>query len=241
MKKKLRTILYRSERKNAKNGGALLYVHESIIVDNYAIFDNGTCNAVICLCTKSNAIICCVYRPPCASQESFTDLLNFVSNFIIKNDILSSTKILMFGDFNFPEISWKEDQVTEYVSPSAITLKSFVDKFLLSQYVRECTRKMNILDLFYTNDFNFVQHVEIDKVQYSDHNLIKIFTSFSHNLDTDSGCVIEDNVDCDFSKFNYSTTDFGAVNLELSSINWRSIITGNIDDIPSKLNKTVFF
>ena len=100
---------------------------------------------------------------------------------------------------------------------------------------------MNILDLFYTNDFNFVQHVEIDKVQFSDHNLIKIFTSFfSHNLDTDSGCVIEDNVDCDFSKFNYSTTDFGAVNLELSSINWRSIITGNIDDIPSKLNKTVF-
>lgn len=107
--------VYRSDRSKSKNGGALLYIHESIIIDIFDSFDDDTCNAVICLSSKSNAIICCIYRPPSAGQNSFINMLNFISRFIDTHNKSDKLKTFLFGDFNFPDIHWKNDQITEYI------------------------------------------------------------------------------------------------------------------------------
>ena len=104
------------------------------------------------------------------------------------------------------------------------------------------TRKDNILDLFFTNDSNFIQHLDVNNVPFSDHNLIYIYTSFfSNNLCTEEIAPQGDiDTDCDFSKLNLSTTKFDAVNTEFSNVNWHKIVSGPIDDIPGKINQIVF-
>ena len=74
--------IFRADREHYKNGGALLYIHTSIIIDNYDFFDNDICSAIICFSKKSKCFIACVYRPPSSDKANFLQLLNFISNFI---------------------------------------------------------------------------------------------------------------------------------------------------------------
>ncbi len=126
--------LYRSDRAVSRNGGSLLYIHNSIVIDSFLCYDDDTCNGVVCFSKKSNCIICSVYRPPNSSQLSFFNLLQFVSNFISSNNANDKIKVFLFGDFNFPDISWQTNCVTEYLGPSAIVFKNLVDKHTFSQY-----------------------------------------------------------------------------------------------------------
>ena len=98
--------VFRSDRKLSKNGGVLLYIHKKIIVNEVLLFDDDVCSGVICLCKNSNCIIACVYRPPNAGKESFSNLLKFLSEFITGHNPLNKLQVLIFGDFNFPQICW---------------------------------------------------------------------------------------------------------------------------------------
>ena len=55
--------IYRADRSSTKkNGGVMLYIHNSIIVNNFSSFNDNTCSAVACFCSNSNCIIFCIYR-----------------------------------------------------------------------------------------------------------------------------------------------------------------------------------
>ena len=88
--------LYRSDRVKSKNGGTLLYAHDSIVIDSFSSYDDDTCNGVICLSSKSGCIISCVYRPPNACQTSFSLLLKFLDTFITTHNKLNKLSILLF-------------------------------------------------------------------------------------------------------------------------------------------------
>ena len=106
--------IYRSDRSISKNGGVMLYIHNSITIDTFSLFDDDTCSAVICLSKNSNCIICCLYRPPNSSYNSFRNTISFLNNFILSHNTLDKLQIFLFGDFNFPNLSWHNDQITEY-------------------------------------------------------------------------------------------------------------------------------
>ena len=63
--------VYRSDRKVSKNGGALVYIHKSILIDIYESFDDDICNAVACLSKNAKCIIICIYRPPNSRRTVF--------------------------------------------------------------------------------------------------------------------------------------------------------------------------
>ena len=240
--------IYRSDRTVTKNGGVMLYIHNSIIIDSFSSFNDDICSAVACLSRTSNCIIFSIYRPPIASLNSFSDLINFLDKFINKFNVLDKLQIFLFGDFNFPKILWNNNSITEYVSPSEICLKILIDKFFLTQYVHQNTRESNTLDLFFTNDPNFVEHICVEDISYSDHRLVEIYTSFfsSNNLasyknDLNSP-VDAGNAGLDFSKINLNSTDFGQVNLEICKINWDNVLSdsNSIQILPEILNQTVF-
>ena len=236
--------IYRADRSSLKkNGGAMLYIHNTIIINNFSSFNDDTCSAVACFSSTSNCIIFCIYRPPNASLQSFKKLINFIENFIKLYNVNDNLQLLLFGDFNFPNILWGENLITEYVTPSQVCLKDLINKFFLSQYIHQNTRGSNILDLFLTNNPNFVQHVNVKDINYSDHCLVEIYTSFfPSNLGTynpNSLSNIEKS-QLDFSKINLNTTNFKQVNLKLSKIDWQQLFSGPIKDIPNIFNHTVF-
>ena len=45
--------IYRCDRSVSKNGGALLYIHNSITIDNFSLFEYDICSAVVCLTTTT--------------------------------------------------------------------------------------------------------------------------------------------------------------------------------------------
>ena len=163
-------------REVSKNGGVLLYVHNSIIIDTSSTYDDNVCSAVICLSKSRKCIISSVYRPPGSSDASFKNLVNFIQKFFYTHNNTSEYSTLIFGDFNLPNIHWDE---LNYCFPKCLNLcleafKNFIDNNFLVQYVHNCTRKTNILDLFLTDNPNFVDCVKVRNCSYSDHNLVNI-------------------------------------------------------------------
>ena len=192
----------------------------------------------MCLSTKSNCIIACVYRPPNTDIESFSNLLGFISTFIDTHNKLDKLQIFLFGDFNFPQINWKSGSIAEYKTPSEVALNMFTNNFILSQYIQENTRKSNILDLFFSNNPNFAEYIKVNNVKFSDHNLIEIYTTFFPNLSTGKSrnTYSNDNLENDFSKLNLKTTNFVNANSDFSKVNWQRVFEGPIEDIPDKFN-----
>ena len=228
--------VFRSDRKVSKNGGVVLYIHDKITVSDISYFDDDTCGGVICVCKNVKCIIACVYRPPNCAKISFSNLLNFVSEFIISHNPLNKMNVIIFGDFNFPQICWES---LDFCSDS-LDLCSFMEKFFLSQYVRENTRKNNILDLFITDDCNFAELVKVNNVNFSDHNIVKNFTNFFSNLSSTKITSNEQVGNLDFSKINYNLSDFESINFEFSKVDWDKFSEGPVEEFPEKFHRLVY-
>ena len=118
-----------------------------------------------------------------------------------------------------------------------------MEKHIFSQYIQTNTRQNNTLDLFLSNNPNFSQHVNVEDAYFTDHRIITIFTSyFANKIITVNENVSSplDNNQLDFSKFNLNSTNFTALNLELSRMNWEVAFAGSIEEIPIKFNKLIF-
>ena len=120
--------LYRADREIAKCGGVLLYINNDIIIDCTSSYDDNMCNGVISLSKQSKCFISCIYRPPNSGEKSFSELLNFIQSFIDKHDPHNKFYNFIFGDFNFPQISWSDISLTKNVTPEITALNTFMDK-----------------------------------------------------------------------------------------------------------------
>ena len=115
--------VFRQDRRNKSHGGVLLYVNKKIIIDCVENFDDDECCAVICLSKISKCFIGCIYRPPTSSLSSFSDLLSRITNFVSLHNPLNKFHLHLFGDFNFPDILWENNQaVSTSVKPLHVQL-----------------------------------------------------------------------------------------------------------------------
>ena len=168
----------------------------------------------------------------------------FIDNFIKRYNGDDKLSLLIFGDFNFPNIVWSENLIPEYDTPSQVCLKDLIDNYFLAQYIHQNTRGSNILDLFLTNNPNVVQHVNVQEVNFSDHCLVEIYTSFfASNLGTcknSNSFLNTEKSAIDFSQINLNTTNFEQVNSKLSKIDWDKVFSGSVEGIPDIFNTIVF-
>ena len=239
--------VFRSDRKKSKNGGVVLYVNKNIIVSEVVYFDDDVCSGIICLCKHIKCIISCVYRPPKSENESFLNLLEFLNDFISDHNHEDKLQVLIFGDFNFPKICWETASSFSVSSEDLSShLITFMDKFFMSQYVQESTRKNNILDLFITNNPNFVQLIKVSDIDISDHKLVQIFTNSFPNCNALSSPnavqPIESTADgdFDFSKFDLHSADFNLINFEFSNIDWNNLIEDEVELFPDGFHQVVY-
>ena len=234
--------IFRADRKLRKRGGAALYIHNSIDVDDFWEYDNKFCEAGVALIKSSKTIIAVLYRSQKASLCSFTDALKFIENKIKLFD--DSYTLIVTGDFNLPNICWDTLTVqtgsTIAVSDAAQYLLQFMEKFLLNQEVNTPTRLDNILDLVLTNRHDLVIDVVSTKSSISDHNVVKLplaysFGSDSRKCDHRKPLINEDTFRClDFSKAN-----FDLLSSLFNACDWDSLLNSSPSDFAANFHDKI--
>ena len=178
--------LYRSDRVGRSHGGVCIYVRNDLAASVILKDSNSYCDSLTLRIHQLNLILVNIYRPPACKKELFNQTIESVRNIIknIEEYDQAAPSILIFGDFNFPDISWKHgsgsfrssnqsSNVGEERS-QAQTLLNFSEEFFLDQIIKSPTRNNNILDLIFTNDHQIINDYSIIcNNQLSDHYIIK--------------------------------------------------------------------
>ena len=151
--------VFRADRQNRTHGGVLLYIHKSILIIYWEIFDDKICQGIFCVSVPSKITISCVYKPGVASDKSFSNLLQFLESCFKQIPESHDFTNIVLGDLNFPN-RWQSNYMEiSGKTKSERNLLSFLDTHFLSQYVDKATRKSNILDLCFTNNNRLVHAV----------------------------------------------------------------------------------
>ncbi len=98
------------------------------------------------------ALVGCIYRPLNCNSLYSDNLCELITYFVSGSD-----NIVIFGDFNLPDIQW-----SSYSYPSTRLYQSFMDCIMenaLTQHVIVPTRGTNVLDLILSTDPMVVSRV----------------------------------------------------------------------------------
>ena len=209
--------LIRCDRHQGSKGGVLLLVRSTVAVCSIVLMahPSGTWEALKCdlQFTDNTLRVACIYRSPGnMDHNTENDFLTFFNSIIPNN---SRKKILIVGDFNFPNIDWSSLLVTKS-SPTLAT--PFLDTVLnaaLTQHVNFPTRfrtgnTPSLLDLVLTNTSLNVSTIEAHPpVGKSDHVVIMFTLPISVVLHESST-----------ARLNYSKADLILIDSMLASIDW---------------------
>jgi ribonucleases P/MRP protein subunit RPP40 len=192
----------------SRGGGVLLYIKNDISVTRRdELVDEHFSESLWCDIEVGNekTLIGICYRPPASLKVNDEGLFNLIS-------IASKHKVLIMGDFNFPELNWGE---AESLDDSHPFLKCINDNYLL-QGVVECTRGKNILDLVLTSEENMVENLRVgEPFGTSDHLIIR--WDFA---------ACRENIKEDIKTHDYFRTDYDQLREEAKLINWDRIVEG---------------
>ncbi len=141
--------IYRTDRSSGRSGGGVLVAKKhGTFINNNQISSIATASleavAIECILpSRAKWLIVCCYRPP--NSNEINDLRSLADNVFP-----SYEKILIAGDFNFPNITWQD---SHYISLSTLG-QDFCDilhDYFMSQLCLQPTRDSNTLDLVISN------------------------------------------------------------------------------------------
>ena len=213
----------RSDRTQRRQGGAALYLHQSITVDEIKKFSDNYTESVMVYLQKSKLIVIVIYRAPNTPSNSFRNCLESVQTFI---ETHKDGDVIMMGDFNFRFLDWPTETINKFGIPQeeqdqATVFLNFTHKHLLTQMVEENTRKdKSLLDLILTTDCEMIHSINIERNQMSDHDLVRC--CFTHNkLQTNQETVQKSyQQKHPLDNLNLDRANWAVINEELDSIDW---------------------
>jgi len=156
-------------------------------------------------------VTCCiVYAPPNATAEYHTELNNYLATVTSQPN-----PVIIFGDFNMPDINWSTLTGSSAISNSFC---EFVFQSNLEQVVNVPTHiHGNVLDLILTESVDNISDLTVHPLQYqcisSDHNLITFNACFNYIRPK---VVLKET-------FNYSRGDYVGLNEYLLSCDFSSL------------------
>ena len=226
--------MFRCDRTTRKQGGVILYIHNSITVNDVRNFTDDYTEAVMVHLKKSKLIIVVIYRAPNTPINSFRNCLQSVSEFIKDH---KGNELIVMGDFNFRFLDWQTETIdkTKFSIPrdeqdQASAFIRFTHQHLLTQMVEENTRAdKSILDLILTTDPEAIHNISVEKISKSitDHDVVRC--SFLNNtLQQDhitEPKVLQPKQPLD--NLNLDRADWTAINEELKTIDWDSELHNN--------------
>ena len=195
--------LYRKDR-GSRGGGIMLAVSNKLPSRQVPSPHNLEIVTVSISISTTDITCCMIYTPPNATTEYHRDLVKYLVTVAAL-----STPVLIFGDFNLPDINW-----TTLTGNSAVSNNfcEFVFESNLIQLVNSPTHiRGNILDLVLTNSPDHVTNLTVHSPEYqcvtSDHYLISFTTSLKHLVSTPTTKEV----------FNYAKGDYSGLSEYLSS------------------------
>uniref|UniRef100_A0A493TF21 Reverse transcriptase domain-containing protein n=1 Tax=Anas platyrhynchos platyrhynchos TaxID=8840 RepID=A0A493TF21_ANAPP len=200
--------LFRRDRQHRRDGGVALYIRESSdVVELEAGNDKAESLWVrIGWDKKASVLVGNCYRPP--NQDEDTDEFYRQLTEVVKSSVL-----VLVGDFNFPDISWKHN--TGQRKQSRRFLESVEDSFL-TQLVSEPTRGGAPLDLLFTNREGLVEDVVVGTcLGQSDHETVE-FTIFGEARKGTSKTVVLD----------FQRADFELLRTLVGGVPWETVLKG---------------
>ena len=213
--------VYRADRSVRKGGGALLYVHDTLLVTGEMSNDDGVCQCVILTIDSLDTVVASVYRPPGTQLSSFKKLLSWIQEFL---DSSRNPDIHITGDFNLPNIDWNTLTISRDLgingTSSAQALLDLLSANFLSQVVDAPTRSNNTLDLVLTNRSHYVAEIESAPTRLSDHNLVCVQLAFDARSNTPKGHPPKLAEDGTFFQLNLYKADMDAIAEELDKVDW---------------------
>ena len=215
--------VYRSDRDIRKNGGALLYVHNSYIVSDSRNFGDQFCNGIILKIDDLNCVTAAVYRPPDCPTPSFKKVLDKLQAFI-DDKLEENCEIYLTGDFNLPNLEWNTMTTNgsqgKATKEAAELLLDFMSKNFLSQIVNQPTRGNNILDLVLTNRVHYICETTSTDTSLSDHNLVSVVLVYDAWRNKNYGHRVKEAEDFNYFSLNLMKADLDGINDDLTEVNW---------------------
>ena len=233
--------LYRADRINREKGGAIIYVHESIVITSNDIYSDKYCQAVLIYSEIYNITLIGAYRPPDTPCASFSNMLSKAQEFIDKH---KSADIYLLGDLNFPQIQWKTTSIKSGKSTeeniSARLLLDFMDQHFMIQHVEENTRAdKNILDVIIMNNDEYLHSIRVEKCKItSDHDIVVCDLI---NLFKNTSSINEPYTPSNqFDKWNWNKADWVKIREELGNHNWNQLLNcESVTDMCNIFEETV--
>ena len=143
------------------------------------------------------------YRPPDSAKTNDDSLFN-----LITKACECSKDVIIMGDFNYPQLNWKDDSLLNISSPFVECLN---DNFL-TQMVNESTRGDNTLDLLITSNEDFIENVRIEEpFSTSDHKIVRWSIVIGRN----------NNKENDRKQFNYFKGNYDDAKEKIKDIDWQ--------------------
>ena len=167
--------VYRRDRPS-RGGGVLIAVKTNLCSEQISSSkDSETIFCKIQLKGKKPLVIGCVYRTPDNNLEQSRKIISEIYSIMNKN----KKAVFWFGgDFNLPDIDWKTHEIVghQYLKDINSHFLEMSQDLGLSQIVEFPTRGTTILDLFFTNNPDFVKTCSL-LAGLGDHDVVQIQTS----------------------------------------------------------------
>ncbi|CAM1307199.1 ARSA (predicted) [Pycnogonum litorale] len=157
-----------------------------------------------------------LYRSPSSTCENDKRL----NELIMKAADMTYSHLLLLGDFNYPQINWRQERCTSGPThPATSFFKTTQDAYLI-QHQMEPTRcregeKANTVDLIFTNRNDMINEITTTAgLGKSDHHTIIVNFTFEHEVPRQT------------TRHNFRKTNMEKLREELESPNWDEKLRG---------------
>ena len=202
-----------TKSRNSRGGGVALYCKTELNPTEIETSDDPNIEH-LCVQINTNANktnINVVYRRPSQKLEIDTAMYSSIQS------TLNNTDAIIMGDFNLPQINWKDHT---YVETESERLMHFVEENFLYQHVNEPTRNSNVLDLVISNQLFLIKNIKVrEHLGTCDHNMIEF--EINKKANPQKVPIYVPN----FSKANYEELNKALSNITLETDNINKVWT----------------
>lgn len=216
---------YTNSKIGAKSRGVIIYVRNDIKSYSCSKLDSSGFEESVWCEVKVNSLdtvlVGGIYRSGSSSSENFDNLLTLINTAVD----CKCKYILVAGDFNYPEIDWKEWSTLRNSESESFRLLECLRDNYLYQLVSEPTRfregqTPNILDLIVTNNDSW-----LDNIVYSSHlgasDHIQICCNFTCSIAKTASSI---------NKRQFYKGNYVKAREELSQVQWNMAGTRTVQD-----------
>ena len=184
-------------------------------------------------CKEDIIVLGVVYRSPNSTPED-NDKLNTQIDFISNMLNASGERLVMVGDFNYPDINWDQVTCDKSSNHPAFKFLNTVNSNYFTQYVDRPThfralQEPTLIDLVLSNFPDFIHSLEFMPPFGKSHHSVICF-DFDIKSPTDIKPV---------KKFSYNKGDYDGMRCHFSGTDWETMLDGDVDEAWSRFESEI--